>query len=575
MLKLPWLPTLAAAGFALIAAGCGSAGRQERPALSPTPPPQDVRPAQPAGDPIQSLIDRSEAHYREGQRELDLGHLDQARRAFDQALDVLLSAPGGARTEPRLREQFDRLVDRISALELMALADGDGFSEKPSEPASIDLLFALSDEEVAATEALTQAVESDLAQTAHDIPIPLNDRVLRYVELFQGRLRSFIQEGLDRGAQYLPMIQSVFRAEGLPLDLAYVPLIESAFKPNALSRASARGVWQFMRPTAIENGLRHDWYIDERQDPEKSTHAAARYLKTLQSMFDGDWHLALAAYNGGPGRVRRAMKQSGLTDFWKLSAARRRYLPRETREYVPMILAAVIIARNPAQYGFTPPDPASAPAVEAVTVTGPVDLRRVAEWIEEPVTTVEQLNPELRRWTTPLRADGYVLRVPAGAAARLQARLDQTPPAERGALNWHTVRRGETMTTIARKLGVRRADLAEANYLTIRSPLRTGQKLVVPRPPAVLMASRPDRPAPAVATGADRVERASLTASNRSGTTGTVRHVYRVRRGDTLSKIARTYKTTVSELKQWNRLRSSRINPGQRLTIYLPAPSGD
>src|SRR5690606_35223834 len=221
----------------------------------------------------------------------------------------------------------------------------------------------------------------------------------------------------------------------------------------------------------------------------------------------------------------RAMKQSGLNDFWKLSASRRRYLPRETREYVPMILAAVIIARNPAQYGFTPPDPASAPAVEAVTVTGPVDLRRVAEWIEEPVTTVEQLNPELRRWTTPLRADGYVLRVPAGAAARLQARLDQTPPAERGALNWHTVRRGETMTTIARKLGDRRVDLAEANYLTIRSPLRTGPKLVVPRPPAVLMASRPDRPAPAVATGADRVERASLTASNRSGTTGTVRHV--------------------------------------------------
>jgi membrane-bound lytic murein transglycosylase D len=570
MVKHAWLPTLAAAGLALTAAACGSAGRQDRPALTPVAPEAMQAPA--PEDPVAALIQQSDAHYREGQRELALGHLDRARQEFDRALDVLLSAPGGARTEPRLREQFDRLVDRISALELTALAKGDGFSEKPSEPASIDMLFALSDEEVAATEALTEAVESDLARTAHDIPIPLNARVLRYVELFQGRLRGFIQDGLDRGAQYLPMIQSVFRAEGLPLDLAYVPLIESAFKPNALSRASARGVWQFMRPTARENGLRHDWYVDERQDPEKSTHAAARYLKTLQSMFDGDWHLALAAYNGGPGRVRRAMKRSGLDDFWTLSGASRRYLPRETREYVPMILAAVIIARNPTQYGFTPPDPASAPAVETVTVTGPVDLRRVAEWIGQPVTAIEQLNPELRRWTTPLRSDGYVLRVPAGSASLLQARLDGTPPAERGALNWHTVKPGETMTTIARKLGVRRTDLAEANYMTIRSRLRAGQKLVVPRAPAVLMASRPDREAPASA--GDRVERASLT-TNGSRSDGTVRHVYRVRRGDTLSRIARLYHTTVAELKQWNRLRSNLINPGQRLTIYRPSPSSD
>ena len=129
--------------------------------------------------------------------------------------------------------------------------------------------------------------------TSHDIPIPLNARVLSYVELFQGRLRGFIQEGLDRGSDYLPMIQSVFRAEGLPLDLAYVPLIESAFKTNALSRASAKGVWQFMRPTAKENGLKHDWYVDERSDPHKATRAAAKYLKTLGRMFDGDWHLAL------------------------------------------------------------------------------------------------------------------------------------------------------------------------------------------------------------------------------------------------------------------------------------------
>ena len=172
--------------------------------------------------------------------------------------------------------------------------------------------------------------------------------MLSYVELFTGRLKGYLEEGLSRGAHYLPMIQDVFRAEGLPLDLAYVPLIESAFKPNALSRAKAKGMWQFMRGTALENGLKHDWYIDERADPEKATRAAAKYLKTLYGMFD-DWHLALASYNGGPGRVQRAMKRSGRDDFWKLSATTR-YLPRETRDYVPLILAAIVIARNPAQY---------------------------------------------------------------------------------------------------------------------------------------------------------------------------------------------------------------------------------
>jgi membrane-bound lytic murein transglycosylase D len=258
MIKSSTLPALAVASFALVAAGCGSATREQRPRAVPTPPVAEAAPAQaaPAPDPVQVLIDESQKHYLSGQRELEVGHIDRARVEFDRAIDVLLTAPGGARTEPRLREQFDRLVDRISALEVATLAEGDGFSEKPSEPATIDALFDLAPAvEDAPTPGLTATVETDLALTSHDIPIPLNARVLGYVELFQGRLRSFIQEGLDRGSDYLPMIQSVFRAEGLPLDLAYVPLIESAFKTNALSRASAKGVWQFMRPTAMDNGL--------------------------------------------------------------------------------------------------------------------------------------------------------------------------------------------------------------------------------------------------------------------------------------------------------------------------------
>jgi membrane-bound lytic murein transglycosylase D len=334
----------------------------------------------PVEDPVLTLIASSDRHFRAGQAELEQGHFEAAKQEFNKSLDVLLESPYGARTEPRIREHFDRLVDRISAYEVRALAAGDGFTEKKYEPASIDELLALSTTfgTPAADAELKDTVQADTAH--HDIPIPLNQRVLAYIELFQGRLHDFMEEGLNRGSKYLPMIQNVFRAEGLPLDLAYVPLVESAFKPNALSRAKAKGVWQFMAGTGLENGLHRDWYIDERADPEKATIAAAKYLRTLSTLFKGDWHLALASYNGGPGRMQRAMKTSRLDDFWALSA-KPKLLPRETREYVPMILAAIVIARNPAQYGFEVVTEATQ-EFEKVTLPRPVDLRRVAEWTD-------------------------------------------------------------------------------------------------------------------------------------------------------------------------------------------------
>jgi membrane-bound lytic murein transglycosylase D len=191
------------------------------------------------------------------------------------------------------------------------------------------------------------------------------------------------------------MIQRVLLAEGLPLDLAYIPIVESAFKPEAVSRAGAKGLWQFMRGTAIEQGLRYDWAIDERTHPEKSTAAAIKYLKQLNAMFDGDWPLTLASYNGGPGRVRRAMRTRQTSDYWPL-AAQRRALPKQTREYVPMVLAAMVIGRNPAQYGFTM-TPAERPVIDAVSVDLPTDLGRVAGRAGVPVENAQRLNLDLRR----------------------------------------------------------------------------------------------------------------------------------------------------------------------------------
>lgn len=564
------LSVVAALAASVFAAACG--GAKARPTVpAPTrPEPAAARSAppvasEPANEPIAALIAESERLFANGERELKLGHLDQARIEFDRAVDVLLESPLGARSDPRLRQHFDRLVDRINAYEVTALAQGDGFTEKKYDKATIDELLAIATFPKPEPEPATRdAVQADLERIDHDIPIPLNQRVLSYVELFQGTLKDYIEEGLQRGSRYLPMIQNVFRAEGLPLDLAYVPIVESAFKPNALSRAKAKGVWQFMRRTAVANGLRHDWYIDERSDPEKATIAAAKYLKTLYKMFDGDWHLALASYNGGPGRVQRAMKKSKIEDFWTLTATSR-YLPRETREYVPLVLAAMIVARNPLQYGLSfEPDP---PVLhDKVLVPRAVDLRRVAEWTGSSIDDIQALNPELRRWTTPVRYE-YEMKVPAGTGDALRAELEAASATDLTALKWHTVKRGDSLRTIARQLKVSRTDLADANGLSANARLRAGQRLIIPRAPAVLLAARTERPAP-VALAVSRSLGGAAAAPDGKPSEEGARLVYRVKRGDTLFSIARLFDTTVEKIRTWNRLRGSRIDAGDRLTIF-------
>jgi membrane-bound lytic murein transglycosylase D len=521
----------------------------------------------PADDQVQALIATSDQHFQSGQKELEQGHFEAAKQEFNRAVDVLLESPLGGRTEPRIREYFDRLVDRISTYEVKALAEGDGFADqKKAEPASIDELLALSTTfpPPAASRGLKATVQSDLQTSGHDIPIPLNQRVLSYVDLFQGRLHDFIEEGMKRGSKYLPMIQNVFRAEGLPLDLAYVPLVESAFKPNALSRVKAKGVWQFMSGTALENGLRRDWYIDERSDPEKATVAAAKYLNTLAKIFGGDWHLALASYNGGPGRVQRALKTSRLDDFWKL-ADKPRLLPRETREYVPMILAAIVIARNPAQYGFDF-QPDAAPDYEKVTLPRPVDLRRVAEWAGTSIDEIQSLNPELRRWTTPVKDAQYELKVPAGTGEVIRARLADAPSDDLASLKFYTAKRGDTLPAIARKLHVGKADLAEANYMAVSTQIMPGEKLIVPHEATALMGANTNRTVPAAEARATVGEAGQLA---RDESSNRVKSVYQVKRGDTLASVARLFKTSVASLKSWNpKLPGSRLTPGARITVY-------
>lgn len=559
-----------AAGLCLGLAACGA---NTKPQVTATPPPapaaapalQAPAPPKPLADPITTLIATSQRHFETGEREFKAGHLEKARQEFDQAVEVLLQSPYGARTDARMREHFDRLIDRVNAYEVTALAQGDGFSETKSEAAPIDEILknATTFPAPVADAETKAAVKADLALNPHDIPIPEHSKVLSYVEVMQGRMRDYIQDSLARGAKYMPMIQAVFRAEGLPLDLAYIPIIESSFKTNALSKASAKGPWQFMKPTAKEHGLKTDWFIDERSDPEKATVAAAKYLKTLHRMFNGDWNLVLAAYNGGPGRVSRAIKKSGISDFWKLTATSK-YLPRETREYVPLIMAAMIVGRNPAQYGFEAVT-AEPLAYDKVALPKPTDLRRVAEWAGTTVDEIQALNPELRRWTTPVKYPQYEVKVPKGTGDALVARLSDASPADFSALKWYTAKKGETLQTVARRFGVSRADVAEANNISAKSRLRAGQELIIPRAPATLLAARTERAAPTAVASRAIAGRADTPEAVVPAKLAQV--TYKVKRGDTLYTIARLFDTTVAKIKSWNRLSSNRINPGATLKI--------
>jgi membrane-bound lytic murein transglycosylase D len=534
-------------------AGCGTRTRPALPADASIAPVLPVSTASQVGvelplvsDPAALALEHAQSEFALGEAQLQAGHVVRAREHFDRAIDHLLALPSGARATPATSAAFDRLLDRISALELLALRDGDGLAENRTEPAAIDELLRVATFERPAPAATTaETVRADLERAPLQIAIPVNDRVLSFVELFQGRLHDFIVEGLERAHRYLPMMRQIFAEEGVPEELVYVPLVESAFKSNALSRAAARGLWQFMPATGREYGLQQTFFVDERSHPEKSTRAAAKYLKTLHQMFDGDWNLALAAYNAGPGRVQGAIRRSGQRDFWRLSASTR-YLPRETRDYVPMIMAAMIIGRNPALYGFDEIGVAAPFAYETVEVPGAIDLKILAEWGGVTVDDIRALNPELRRTTTPRGT--HQLRVPAGTAASIERQLASADGLF-VQFTTHTVRRGETLSSIARRYRVSVADLREANDLGRSAVLRVNQTLMIPQRPAQGL------PAPVAVT-------ASSESSESSGPI-----TYRVRRGDTLYGIARRFDTTVEAIKQLNQLRSNRINIGDRLTV--------
>jgi membrane-bound lytic murein transglycosylase D len=428
---------------------------------------------------------------------------------------------------------------------LQALKVGDGFTEQRFEPAPIDEVNNITFPVDPTIKAKAQA---ELANTHSDLPLMMTDPVASYINYFSSRGHGTIERALTRRGRYSEMISRIFRQEGVPQDLMFLAQAESGFQPLALSRMGARGMWQFMPWDGQHAGLQHNWWVDERQDPEKATRAAARLLKDLFSQF-GDWYLAMAAYNSGPGTVQRAVQRTGYADFWELY--RRDVLPEETRNYVPIILAMTIMAKNPSQYGLDH-IPIDAPAAsDTVRIHYPIDLRLVAECIDSSTAVLQELNPSLLRMTTPKDMD-FDLHLPVGTAEKFQATVAAIPEEMRVYWRYHRVESGETLSEIARRYHTTASAIAEANNLQ-GDDLAQDSRLIIPGSPAKSASSE-------VKDSDTRVQRYSKQPTH-----------YKVHRGDTISSVADEFGISAEKLRQWNGCKSNVLPAGRTLTIFKPA----
>ncbi|MGH9638959.1 MAG: LysM peptidoglycan-binding domain-containing protein, partial [Bryobacteraceae bacterium] len=336
-----------------------------------------------------------------------------------------------------------------------------------------------------------------------------------------------VQRGLERGGRYSAMIRGVLKQEGLPQDLIYLAQAESAFQPDAVSRAGARGIWQFMPFRGEEYDLERSYWIDERSDPVKATRAAAEHLRDLYGMF-GDWYLVMAAYNGGPLTVARAIERTGYADFWQLQ--KMHALPVETQNYVPIIIALALVSKDPSLYGVQV-DPEKPLLTDKVTLDHQISLSLAADAAGADPDELHMLNPELLRGLTPKQPD-FVLNLPKGTKQSFEQNIQQVPEDKWTSWRLHAAADGETLPEIAHRYRVSLSALESANHLEPQAAVPTGILLDIPTPATPEMV------------------------------------LYRIRRGDTLGRIAERFHVTVADLREWNHLRGNEIRLGARLRIY-------
>jgi membrane-bound lytic murein transglycosylase D len=535
------LPASAATPPALSENSQSSTPKPAPPAPTPATPNALPAAAQQAlsPDPVADLIAQVEKEYQVGQDNYRAGHLEAAKQNFDTAFNLLLGSNLDLHSDERLEHEFDHILEGVNGFELQALQEGDGFTEQKSEPAPIDEANEVT---FPADPNIKAKAEAEIQSTHSDLPLMMTDQVAGYINYFSTRGRGTIERALTRSGRYDEMIRTTLKEEGVPQDLIFLAQAESGFHPLALSRAGARGIWQFMASRAKGYGLERDWWIDERQDPEKSTRAAAHHLKDLYDQF-GDWYLAMAAYNSGPGTVQSAVKRTGYADFWELY--RRNVLPKETRNYVPIILAVTIMAKNPEQYGLDHLEKDQPIPYDSVKINYPVDLRLVAECVDASAADLQDLNPSLLRMTTP-KDRTFDLHVPPGTSDKFNTAIAAIPPDMRVWWRYHKVQPGDTLLTVARTYRTTPKAIAEANNLEDSSDLAPDSKLIIP-----------------------------IAAGKRSTTEdpATYAHAatrYKVRKGDTVQSVADNFGVPPAMVRKWNHLKGDSLKG--RTVVYVHQP---
>lgn len=524
----------------LLVSGCSHSALVEKPKTRA----RDITEEE-ASNPAYELLQAAEEAYARGVVHNMKRDWAKAAEDFDEALRII--AQIDIAEEVDLSTRTDLLLREIAYDYRFALAHSESLDVTA---APIVLSVALEDR------ALSEDTRRRLSELAgelpralsgeFDFPVVWNDRVKEKIIYLQTDLREPFTLWLERSGRYLPMIHEIFASRGLPLDLAYLPLVESGFAPRAYSWAHAMGLWQFIKSTGQIFDLQVDWWLDERRDPEKATIAAADYFESLYRKF-GDWELCLAAYNCGDGRVARSLESQGVDSYWDLD------LPTETENYVPLFMAALIIAKNPDIYGFdveleTPYE------YEIIHVDEPTNLDLIAQCTDTTLDFIQELNPEIIRYCTPPDITNYPVRVPAKTADGFFDRYAQIPEEEKTVWARHKVKKGETLSEIAYHYGTHVSLLVETNSLSSAHRLSIGQELVIPVSPqaAKQLASKGKAPTPA-----------SKTPSG-----GTISRYYKVRKDDTLSEIAAKNDVSLEDLLLANNLgQGSIIKPGMRLRI--------
>jgi membrane-bound lytic murein transglycosylase D len=477
------------------------------------------------------IIANAETSYNSGVRNYRANRLDAARLDFDTAVDGMLSSGMDLKSEGPLADELDHLLNAINAVEIDALKQGNGLSAKVEE-APLEVAEELT---FAPNPGLVAELKTEL-NTTSDLPLVINDQVAGYIGAFSGseNFRRHMAASLQRVGKYRGLIQNVLKEEGVPQDLIYLAVAESGFQPQALNAHSgAGGMWQFMTFTGPEFGLIRNGYFDYRFDPEKSSRAYARYIKQLYNQF-GDWYLAMAAYNWGPGNIQRDVQRTGYADFWEFY--KRGLMPAQTRAYVPQILAAILMAKNPERYGLDKLVPSPAVIYDTVTTTYAIDLRLVSDVTGAPVQELIELNPSMLRLSTPPDL-AFDLHLPPGTKSLYADRLKDIPEDRRASWRFHVVKPGETLESIASALHARVPDIAQTNGITAQDPMGTDDELVVPVQ-SVSGVSNPQR--------------------------------YTTHAGDTLVTVADRFNVSIEELRKWNSLTESSLHPGR--TLYVAEP---